>query len=109
MAWEGSTRKATLPAGWDKLRLSIFERDGWQCTHTRSDSGRRCSEKRRDRLECDHVNDRDDHSPANLTTLCRWHHIRKSSSQGGQATVVGPKPTLKRRPPEAHPGLIQKR
>lgn len=105
MAWEGSTRKATLPVDWPKLRQDVFDRDGHRCTYMRSD-GRRCST--RDRLECDHVGDRLNHDPSNLTTLCSWHHLRKSSSQGGQAAAAAKaeRPSLARRKPERHPGLL---
>lgn len=110
MAWEGSTRKETLPSDWEPRRRATFERDGWRCTYVRSD-GRRCSEKNPRRLECDHVGDRLDHSLPNLTTLCNWHHQRKSSSQGGTAAqvVAAERRNLRKRPPETHPGLIQRR
>lgn len=109
MAWEGSTRKATLPPDWAKIRIAVFERDGWQCTKIRSSDGRRCSEKNPSRLECDHVSDRLDHSMAGLTTLCHWHHLRKSSSQGGTAAAAAPPRVQIKRPERVHPGLIQKR
>jgi len=103
VAWEGSTRKATLPINWEKLRSTVFQRDGYRCTYVRSD-GRRCTTT--DRLECDHVVDRLNHDPSNLTTLCSWHHLRKSSSQGGKAKAAAPKRSLARRAPERHPGLL---
>ena len=109
MAWEGSTRKASLPPDWRPLRLAVFERDGWQCTHIRSNDGYRCSERNPDRLECDHVGNRLDHSMANLTTLCHWHHLRKSGSQGGKAAAAAPPRVQLKRPVRQHPGLIQKR
>lgn len=109
MAWEGSTRKATLPPDWPQRRQATFARDGFQCTKIRSSDGRRCSERNIARLECDHIDDRLDHSPGNLTTLCHWHHLRKSSSQGGKAAAAAPPRVQIKRPERVHPGLIQKR
>ena len=102
MAWN-TTRKETLPPDWPRLRLAVFERDGHQCTYTRRDTGRRCSETKR--LECDHVGDRMKHSMDNLTTLCHWHHLRKSGSQGGKAAALRPRRELKL-PTETHPGIV---
>jgi len=105
MAWEGSTRKVTLPPDWDKRRDLVFLRDGNRCVIIKAD-GRRCWD--REFLECDHIGDREDHSLANLRTICKWHHARRSASQGGTASAQRKRPMLKR-PPEVHPGLIQKR
>ena len=107
MAWEGSTRKETLPPDWAQRRQAVFARDGNRCVVIKKD-GRRCWD--RELLECDHIGDRNDHSLENLRTLCQWHHARRSASQGGLASANAKqnRPSLKR-PPEVHPGLIQKR
>lgn len=106
MAWEGSTRKETLPPDWPQRRQAVFARDGNRCVVIKKD-GRRCWDKATD---CDHIGNREDHSLANLRSLCSWHHQRRSSTQGGTASAIAKqnRPSLKR-PPEAHPGLIQKR
>jgi hypothetical protein len=107
MAWEGSTRKETLPPDWNQIRLEVFARDGNRCVIIKA-NGQRCWD--RESLECDHIGDRNDHSPANLRTICSWHHQRRSSMQGGTASANArrSRPSLKR-PPEQHPGLIQSR
>lgn len=107
MPWEGSTRKVTLPPDWEKRRDLVFQRDGNRCVIIKAD-GRRCWD--REFLECDHIGDRDNHELSNLRTICKWHHQKRSSMQGGTASAVAKqnRPTLKR-PPEAHPGMIQKR
>lgn len=55
---------------WGRVRVSVFDRDGWKCTS--------CG--RRGRLECDHlkpiVEEGDWFDLANLRTLCRGCHIR---------------------------------
>ena len=60
---------------WQRLRLKIFERDGWRCV--------KCG--RPGRLECDHKipldQGGDPWNPANLQTLCRGCHIEKSRSE----------------------------
>lgn len=103
--WAGSTRKVTLPPDWEARRAAVFERDGHRCVYVRS-TGRRCSE--RTRLECDHINDRDDHSLENLQTLCTWHHLRKSGGQGGKASAEARKQRTPFREPEPHPALTGK-
>jgi hypothetical protein len=72
-------------------------------------NGKRCWD--REFLECDHIEDREDHSLENLRTICKWHHSKRSSSQGGTASaaVQQQKRASIKRPPEVHPGLIQKR
>lgn len=104
MAWEGSTRKETLPSNWPIIRQQVFARDGNRCTIIKA-NGKRCWDKAE---ECDHIGDRLDHSHANLRSICSWHHQRRSSSQGGKASAARPRAQIKR-PPEVHPGLIQKR
>ena len=66
-----------LPRDWRRLRLYIFNRDGYRCVQ--------CG--RRGRLECDHIEPREaggsDH-PDNLQTLCRRCHIAKTRADRGQ-------------------------
>jgi 5-methylcytosine-specific restriction enzyme A len=83
----------------------VFARDGNRCVIIKKD-GRRCWD--RDNLECDHIEDRNDHSLENLRTICSWHHQRRSASQGGTASAKRQRPQIKRAP-EVHPGLIQSR
>jgi 5-methylcytosine-specific restriction protein A len=49
----------------------------------------------------------DDHSDANLTSLCSWHHKKKSSREGGiaRAKARATRDLINRRT-EAHPGLL---
>lgn len=94
--WEGSTRRATLPPDWDARRAYVLDRDGHRCTWVENDE--RCNS---DATDCDHVNDRDDHSVENLRALCGAHHDRRTSEQGNAARW----PTTQRRPVDVHPGL----
>lgn len=103
MAWDGSTRKETLPPDWRQRRAAVFARDGNRCVIVKK-NGRRCWDKATD---CDHIGSRDDHSLQNLRSLCAWHHGKRSASQGGTASANRPKRQINR-PPETHPGLIQK-
>lgn len=106
MAWEGSTRKETLPPDWERRRQAVFARDGNRCVIIKQ-NGKRCWDAATD---CDHIGDRDNHELSNLRSLCSWHHARRSGSQGGSASAKArrERPSLKR-PPEQHPGLIQSR
>ena len=57
---------------WGKVRLVVFDRDGWKC--------RTCG--RGGRLECDHIQRLEDggalYDLGNLQTLCRGCHFDKS-------------------------------
>ncbi len=97
MAWEGSTRKATLPSNWDRLRRLVLERDGHRCTWM--DQGVRCDAPAN---QVDHVGGRLDHDPAHLRSLCEWHHNRVSSKQGNAARTR----LTQRRPRRQHPGIV---
>jgi 5-methylcytosine-specific restriction endonuclease McrA len=94
MAWEGSTRRERLPKDWPKIRRRIIRRDK-SCVWPMSD-GTKCSAEGTD---VDHIIPGDDHSEENLRLLCKWHHQKKSSSEGGRAaaltrvTINRPKPT----------------
>lgn len=88
MAWgvHRTDRRDTLPPDWPARRARTFERDGYRCVHIRYDTERRCSETKN--LECDHINDRGDHSLENLRTLCAFHHAQRSGRQGGAASAA---------------------
>lgn len=90
--WAGSNRLNTLPPDWQARRRAVAERAGWRCQA--DDAGFRCG---RLGTDCDHVNDRDDHSLSNLQWLCRGHHNQK--------TIASRTPWHDRRASEAHPGM----
>jgi hypothetical protein len=100
-AWAGSTRKSTLPVDWDRLRKVCFKRDGYQCTWVMED-GFRCPMPATD---CDHIEDRDDHSLANLRSLCADHHLKRTSKQAYKAKMAIK--ALGRLPEEPQPGIIK--
>ena len=96
MAWENSTRASRLPPDWQRRRRLVLERDGYRCTELTD--GERCTEPATD---VDHRTPGDDHSLPNLRALCRWHHARKSSSEGNASR----RRFTARRPVEPHPGM----
>nr|WP_030286713.1 HNH endonuclease signature motif containing protein [Streptomyces catenulae] len=100
MAWSDSNRRSRLPADWAVRRLSVLKRDGFQCAAVLRDTGARCTAPATD---VDHVVPGDDHDPANLQSLCRWHHARKSSAEGAAARR---RPVSRRRPVGWHPGEL---
>lgn len=76
----------------------MLARDGYWCTAT-DDTGTRCGEPATD---VDHIEPGDNHDETNLTSLCSWHHARKSAREGGTAAAA--RRTTRRRTPEPHPG-----
>ena len=86
--WKGSTRKARLPPDWPRRRAQVLARDNYRCF---------CGMPATD---VDHVVPGDDHRLSNLRSLCRAHHLQKSSKEGVSARKH------RRRPPEPHPGLL---
>ncbi len=107
MAWSTSNRKSTLPAGWEtETRPRILKRDNYRCTAIRTDTGKRCNERATD---VDHITPHSlggSNHDSNLTSLCGWHHSRKSSAEGGEAAAKAAarrKAAKKRR----HPGLLR--
>ena len=98
MAWEGSTRRETLPPNWREIREQVFARDGYRCVELLPD-GRRCVNPAQ---ECDHGDDRLDHSLRNLRSLCSPHHQKRSSSQGGRASQEARRRRKNLRKPEKH-------
>lgn len=96
------SKRVTHTPRWQVLRMAILERDGWKC--------RECGERRR--LEVDHVLPVRTHperawQPANLQTLCRVCHTRKTRIECGH-TPAQParqewRDLLKTRTPEEEP------
>jgi 5-methylcytosine-specific restriction endonuclease McrA len=95
VAWDNSDRRARLPKDWHTRRQRVLRRDGYRCKVLKE--GRRCTNPARD---VDHVVRGDDHSESNLRAICVGCHKAKSSAEG-----VAAQPRRKR-PPEAHPGLL---
>jgi len=94
--WASSNRRTELPPNWHKLRAVILRRDGHRCTH--HDNGRRCEAKATD---VDHIGDRHNHQPDNLTSLCHPHHATKTLREA----AAGRAARSNRRPEQRHPGL----
>jgi 5-methylcytosine-specific restriction endonuclease McrA len=97
--WQGSNRRSELPTNWPSIRQSILARDGYQCTWWIDTTSQRCIERATD---VDHIIPGGSHEPANLRSLCGWHHSRKSSQEGNAART---RLTMKRPKPQ-HPGLL---
>lgn len=95
--WRGSTRRATLPPGWARIRKQVLARDNYRCVHIRYDTGQRCNAYAN---QCDHIGDRDNHALDNLQSLCEYHHRIKSSEQGGAAYAA----KYRKQKPK-HPGI----
>lgn len=101
--WSGSNRRQRLPADWPKIRKRILKRDGHTCTHS-DDDGIRCAELATD---VDHVRPGDDHRDENLTSLCDYHHKKKSGAEGARAAAAKRQRMDNRyRRSETHPGLL---
>lgn len=98
--WRGSTRKDTLPSDWDTvIRPAILRRDKHRCRHIRTDTQLPCGEYAN---QVDHIDQsrRWDHAPANLQSLCEYHHQVKSSAEGGRAAAARRNSAHRR-----HPGI----
>lgn len=100
--WEGSDRKARLPADWHIIRIRILERDSYACRHVRTDTGRRCGARAN---QVDHVHADDDHRDSNLQALCEYHHAKKSGREGGLASGAARR-EKKANSAKKHPGLL---
>ena len=101
--WKGSDRLSRLPADWPKIRNKVKKRDGYRCTHI-NERGERCIE---DATDVDHIRPGDDHSLDNLRSLCSWHHLKKSGSEGAAArAAVLKRNSMKFKRVEKHPGLM---
>lgn len=101
--WQGSDRRDRLPPDWEKRRQRVLRRDGYQCT-ARDQYDVRCTEPATD---VDHKRPGDNHEDWNLTSLCGWHHDKKSSKEGAQAAYKKRAVIRKKfRRVETHPGLL---
>lgn len=78
--WAGSDRRDRLPSDWPARRAKVLARDGYRCTEQTPQG--RCVARATD---VDHVVRGDDHSLANLTSLCSSHHAAKSAREGVEA------------------------
>lgn len=100
MPWVTSNRRDELPDNWPALRQAVKRRADGRCEY-RFPNGGRCREPGTD---CDHVGDREDHSPGNLQWLCSRHHQMKTQSQSADARrIIAAKG---RHPVERQPGLL---
>ncbi|GGM39456.1 hypothetical protein GCM10012275_07910 [Longimycelium tulufanense] len=93
--WNRSNRKARLPADWPARRAFVLARDLNHCQWIRGDTGTPCGHPATD---VDHIRRGDNHGVSNLRALCRYHHARKSSREGGRAETGD-----RRRGTEDHP------
>lgn len=101
--WQGSDRRERLPDDWAKTRKRILRRDGFRCT-ARDERGFRCDEAATD---VDHIIPGDDHRDENLTSLCGWHHAKKTGAEGARAKAKArARHANKFKRVETHPGLI---
>lgn len=98
--WTDSNRRGRLPANWPAIREKVLERDGRRCTWRYTD-GSRCKEPATD---VDHRRRGDNHSMANLRSLCGWHHDKKSAREGAyEAAKQRAEIATRFRRTEAHP------
>lgn len=100
MPWDDHKRRNELPKNWPHIRMLALRRDGFACRWVMSDDVSRCGAKA---THVDHIIRGEDHSQANLQSLCEYHHNRKSAREGVEARK--PRPS-RRREREAHPGLL---
>lgn len=73
-----SRRLSPLPRNWAALRRAVFKRDAHRCVKCGS-----C-----ERLECDHVGDRDDHRIEQMQTLCHACHSVKTARDAGNSSAM---------------------
>lgn len=100
MAWSTSNRRASLPPGWDRLRLVVLARDHHECQHVRAGTGKPCLAYAN---QCDHIDRKGTDDLSNLQALCSYHHGVKSSREGGRARAAAAGTTT----PAPHPGIRQ--
>ena len=97
-------RRQELPADWPRLRLEILDRDAHRCVWPwrGAPASRQCGQAATD---VDHVRRGDDHRPANLQSLCGYHHQQKTAKEAAEARAEAQKKL--RHPPMygKHPGL----
>lgn len=80
MTWKGSTAKDRLPSAWQTIRREVLDRDSYRCTAIKP-NGTRCWDAASDVHK---INDGDDRDPANLASLCSWHHLRATAREAAR-------------------------
>lgn len=95
MSWQTSNRRARLPANWDTLVAQVKRRAKGRC-EAKGQHAQGCTGTG---TECDHIEQGDDHSLANLQWLSGPCHARKTRLDNGLTM----RPTLHT---EQHPGRI---
>jgi 5-methylcytosine-specific restriction protein A len=96
-AWQGSSRRASLPRGWARLRAAVLMRDKHRCTEDECTA----YATNVDHVVPHHLGGTD--TLDNLTSLCAPHHQAKSSREG--STAAAAKRADLKRPAEQHPGI----
>ena len=109
--WDNSTRSSRLPSNWRVIRQRIFRRDGGRCTWAYWVEGGRRVRCERAATEVDHIVPGDDHSDANLRSLCDEHHEEKTRAEGTAARMKKRREIhgRYRRPKEEHPAYAYMR
>ena len=95
--WTNSDRRSRLPADWAARRRQVLDRDRRLCRIRYPDI---CATVA---VDVDHITAGDNHDLTNLQAACRPCHKHKTNLESQQARGVG---VLRRRPAEAHPGLL---
>jgi 5-methylcytosine-specific restriction protein A len=98
----GSSRTVPLPGNWPQIRADRLAIDGYRCTHTRSDTGLRCTARATD---ADHIGNPSDHRIEMLRSKCGWHHRQKTSRDAGHASAQAARTRAAAAQP-VHPGLL---
>lgn len=99
MAWSTSDRASRLPPNWQAIRAYVRDRAEGRCeaaSHARGCDGIGS--------DADHVRAGDDHSMGNLMWLSTECHKAKTAAES--AARNRERATMRRRPPEPHPGRI---
>ena len=108
--WHASDRKSRLPSNWTSIVKRIRARDGERCTWVYRVEGEHARCAATTRLEVDHIRNNDDHSEANLRTLCHDHHAQKTQSESWASRSKNlAKAKKKFRRTEEHPALAYMR
>lgn len=101
MPWETSHRKSELPGNWAELRKQAKARAEGVC-EWRDSRGVRCTRQGR---ELHHAGDKFDHDLVSLMWICTEHHKLETDAQG-KAAQHAKYIAAKKRPGEAHPGIL---
>ena len=103
MAWNTSHRKTELPHNWADLRKQARARADDIC-EWRDSNGTRCTSPGR---ELHHTGNKHDHALSSLMWICTAHHKAETDKQA-KAAQHAKYVTAKKRPREAHPGVLGK-